>query len=272
MLALVVTVARAEVEVASDVLWSLGAAAVEERGDRDEIELWTALGDDRASVEHAVGPAFAGRRVSWRFETVDESVADTWRSFATATWVDDDLVVVPAWQPVPQLADGVVAVHIDPGVTFGAGDHPTTVLSLRAMRRVLHPGATVLDVGCGSGVLAVAAAMLGARIATGVDISPAAVPSTLENALRNGVGDRVVASTAPLDDVDEAVDLVVANILAPTLIELSSHLLRLVAPDGALVISGVLAGRFDHVVRALAPLRVERVDQLDGWAAVTLRR
>jgi ribosomal protein L11 methyltransferase len=272
MLALVVTAPRTDAEIVSEVLWSLGVAAVEERAAGDDIELWTSLGDDRDAVEHAVGAAFAGMRVRWRHEIVDEAVADTWRSFAQPTSVDDGLVIAPAWQSPPPLPRDVTLVRIDPGATFGAGDHPTTVLSLRAIRRTLRHGATVLDVGCGSGVLAITAVVLGASSAVGIDISPASVPVTLQNAELNGVGDRVTVSTAHLADVDAPADLVVANILAPALVELSADLVRLTSPGGALVISGVLAGRFDHVVDALAPLRVERVDELDGWAAVTLVR
>jgi ribosomal protein L11 methyltransferase len=98
------------------------------------------------------------------------------------------------------------------------------------------------------------------------------VPTTLENAVRNGVDDRVQVSTMPLAEVEGTYELVVANILAPTLVELADDLLRVLAADGTLVISGVLDGRFDHVVAALAPARVVAVDVLDGWAAVTLRR
>jgi ribosomal protein L11 methyltransferase len=165
-------------------------------------------------------------------------------------------------------------VHIEPGATFGLGDHPTTRLSMVALRRVLsaHADATVLDVGCGSGVLAIGAVLLGARSAVGIDITPAAVPTTLDNAVRNGVDGRVQVSTTPLAEVEGTFDLVVANILAPTLVELADDLLRVLSTDASLVISGVLDGRYSHVVDALAPAHVVAVDVLDGWAAVTLWR
>jgi ribosomal protein L11 methyltransferase len=143
------------------------------------------------------------------------------------------------------------------------------MLSLRAVRRLVQPGTRVLDVGCGSGVLAVAAMLLGAERAVGVDISPAAVPVTQANAAANGV--EVDVSTTEVTAIVGRFDLVVANILAPVLIAIAPELRRLLAPRGALVISGVLAGHYDHVVTALAPLMVEREDTLDGWAAVTLR-
>jgi ribosomal protein L11 methyltransferase len=273
MLALVVTVSANDTEVASDELWSLGVVAIEERttDDPDLIELWTSLGDDAGAIEAALG----GLRRSWRFEPIDESVSETWRAFAGPTWVDDDLVVHPAWVGDPVRAHGapgsVTSIAIEPGATFGLGDHPTTVLTMRAMRSVLRSGDVLLDVGCGSGVLAIAGCLLGASRSVGIDISPAAVPTTVANAVRNGVGDRVTVSTTPLSEVHETFDVVLANILAPALIELSSDLRRVLAPGGALVVSGILADRHDHVLEALLPLRpVDRVDQ-DGWTAVTLR-
>jgi ribosomal protein L11 methyltransferase len=270
MIQLVVTAPAAEVELASDALWSLGVVAVEERTGADGVvELWTSLGENREVVAAAV----VGFPASWRWRTVevDETVADTWRQFASPVWVAPDLVVCPAWRP-ESFEDVVTVVRIEPGSTFGMGDHPTTVSSLRALRRQLRPGATVLDVGCGSGVLAVAAVMLGASAAHGIDISPAAVPTTAANAEANGVADRVTAATTPLAEVPGTYDLVVANILAPALVELSADLRRVVAPGGSLVISGILADRHDHVLAALVPLGVVHVDEMDGWVAVTLGR
>jgi ribosomal protein L11 methyltransferase len=274
MLVLVLTAPPDEVEIAADHLWSLGVVAVEERTTADGVvELWTSLGDDAGAASAAIAAFPAAWR--WRWETVDESVADNWREFAAPVWVDDDLVVCPAWVPKPDgIGPDTIVVHIEPGATFGLGDHPTTRLSMLAVRRALRDraGATLLDVGCGSGVLAIGAVLFGAADAVGIDIAPAAVPTTLDNAVRNGVDDRVQVSTMPLVEVEGSYDLVVANILAPTLVELSDDLLRVLAAHGTLVISGVLDGRFDHVVAALAPAQVVAVDVLDGWAAVTLRR
>lgn len=285
MIAFVVTVPAADVELASDLLWSLGVVAVEERspsrpdgvvghdqGAAPTVELWTSLGDDRTVIDRAatlLDPSW-----HWRTVEVDEAVADTWRRFATPTTVDAGFVVSPAWVSVADA--GATVLSIEPGATFGLGDHPTTVLCLRALRRLagegVLDGALVLDVGCGSGVLAVAAARLGAARADGIDISPAAPQVTSANAERNGVADRVTASTTPLAEVDGGYDVVMANILAPTLVELAPDLVRVLAVDGVLVVSGVLAGRSDHVVAALAPLRVTRRDESAGWAAITLRR
>jgi ribosomal protein L11 methyltransferase len=260
---LVVTVAAGEAELASDALWGLGVVAIEERaGSGGEVELWTSLGDAVAADVTLPWP--------WRFVEVDEAVADTWRQFAEPIWVADDLVVRPAWVPFDAPV-GVTVLYIEPGATFGMGDHPTTILSLRAARRLVQPGCSVLDVGCGSGVLAIGACVFGATHAVGVDIAPAAVPVTIANAIANGVADRVEVSTTDLADVEGSFDVVLANILAPTLIALATDLRRVVAPGGALVISGILAAAHTHVLAALLPLRPVATDELDGWVAITLR-
>jgi ribosomal protein L11 methyltransferase len=271
VLALVVSTTAAEVELVSDALWSLGVVAIEERSAADGVELWTSMGDDSDAVTAAASQRLAGW--SWRFVEVDEAVADTWRAHAQPVWVGPDLVICPAWIPFDQSSNSEPAttvLRIEPGATFGLGDHPTTLLSMRAIRRSLRAGCTVLDVGCGSGVLAVGACVLGASQAAAIDIASASVPITTMNASVNGVADLVEVSTTPLAQIDRRFDIVVANILAPTLIELADDLVRVVAPSGTLIISGVLADRHVHVEAALLPLRRTHRDTLDGWAAITL--
>ena len=269
MLQLVVTVPLADAELASDALWGLGVVAVEERSTADAavVELWTSLGDG-PEVGEGMPPDFPW---PYRFVEVDAGVADTWRGFATPIRVDDGLWVRPEWVSAVGIPDGATVVSVEPGSTFGMGDHPTTIQCLRAVHRLVRPGMRVLDVGCGSGVLAVLAAMQGAE-ATGVDIAAAAVPVTRHNAEVNGVV--VDVSTTPLEEVEGEFDVVLANILAPVLVALADDLVRVVRPGGHLVISGILADpdRHAHVLEALSALEVEEVATLDGWAAISLRR
>lgn len=264
----VVTVAPAEVDLASDVLWGIGVRAIEERAAAGgHVELWTAVGEEPAALERAAA-ALAGRW-RWRLVDVDEPASETWREFAAPMRIDEQLVVVPAWQPY-EVEPGIVPITIEPGGAFGLGDHPTTALSLAAVHRLVRPGGSVLDVGCGTGVLSVGAAVLGAGTVRAVDLAAAAVEATLDNARRNDVADRIEADTTPLAHLDGEFDLVVANILAPTLVELAEHLRRVTAATGRLVVSGILADRHGHVLEALEPMVVERTDVRSGWAAVTL--
>lgn len=274
MRALVVTVSTAEVELAADVLWSLGVAAVEERAVAEStVELWTSIGegDTDGSGDARAAVALGQRGWEWRFAEVDESVAHSWRAFAQPVEAAPGIVICPAWLPAAASAgSGTVAptvVAIEPGAAFGLGDHPTTRLGIRGLAGYVRDGDSVLDVGCGSGVLSIVALRLGAHRATAVDIADAAVEATLHNARLNGVV--VDASTTPLSAVGGLHDVVVANILAPVLVDLAPDLRRLTGR--VLILSGVLDKRFDHVVEALAPMEVVDVEVLEGWASVVLR-
>jgi ribosomal protein L11 methyltransferase len=268
----VLTVPRDDAELAADRMMMAGAFAVEERDvvgapSAETVELRGSLADALPVAVERLGALPPGWTV--RIDEVDAAPSEAWRAHAAPVRVTDDLVIRPAWtEPIDE--PGVVEIAIEPGAAFGLGDHPTTRLSSSAVRRCVGRGDTVLDVGCGTGVLAIVALRFGAAVAVGVDIAAAAVPVSRENAERNGVGDRLDVSTRTLAQIDGPFDLVLANILAPALVALADDLRRLTGPDGRLVISGILADRHDHVLAALAPMRAVRTDVLDGWAAVEL--
>jgi ribosomal protein L11 methyltransferase len=135
-----------------------------------------------------------------------------------------------------------VYIDLDPGLAFGTGTHPTTALCLEWLDGAALTGKSVLDYGCGSGVLAIAALKLGAKAAVAVDIDPQAITATIENARRNGVADRIVACT--VNDFDKSTaDIVLANILAEPLEQLSSRLAALTNPNGSIVLSGLLTSQ-----------------------------
>lgn len=259
----------ADAELGADRLWAAGAQAVEEIDEGATIALRSVLADDDSVSRVRLGPLPEG----WGLTFFDQPDApsEAWRDFAVPIDVSPTLVVHPAWRP-PAATNGVRYVAIEPAGAFGLGDHPTTRLAATAAERLTGHATSVLDVGCGTGVLAVIAAVQGAAPVIAIDIAEAAREATLANADRNGVADRIEASTTPLGEVAGTFDIVFANILAPTLVALADDLRRVLAPDGTLVISGVLEGAYDHVLAALAPLRVVRTDVLDGWAAVELRR
>lgn len=189
--------------------------------------------------------------------------------FGERTWI------VPWNRELPDGVDTARAavVRLDPGLAFGSGTHPTTALCLQwldalATEGVLD-GAHVLDFGCGSGILALAALKLGAARATGVDNDPQAITATFDNAQRNGVDDRIEVHL-PADEPVRAYPVVVANILASALVALADELATRVAPGGRIALSGILAGQEHEVIARFAPMfdRLEAT-RLDDWMRVT---
>jgi ribosomal protein L11 methyltransferase len=177
------------------------------------------------------------------------------------------LWIVPHHEAPPDDPVAVV-VRLDPGLAFGTGTHPSTALCLTWLDAHLQPGCTVIDYGCGSGVLAVAAVKLGARIAHGYDIDPQALIATRDNAAANDVADRVVVHEQ-LEGLPATADVLVANILAGTLIELAPALCARLAPGGRLVLAGILRQQVHEVRAAFAPLHPVRVfAERDDWAAL----
>jgi ribosomal protein L11 methyltransferase len=187
------------------------------------------------------------------------------------TWIDGKLWIVPTWHEPPDAT--AINIRLDPGVAFGSGTHPTTQLCLRWLLQQPPLGARVLDYGCGSGVLAIAAARLGARDVVGTDIDEQALVAARANSALNGIDARY---TAPDRLGAGAFDLVLANILANPLCLLAPALLARVAPGGALVLSGVLARQASEVAAAYAdsdpavPLSVWATDQ--DWVCLAGRR
>lgn len=178
--------------------------------------------------------------------------------------VTDRLWIVPSWHKAP--APGAINIELDPGMAFGTGSHPTTRLCLEWLCETVRAGSTVLDFGCGSGILAIAAARLGAAVALGVDIDEHAVEAAQENATRNGVSGivHVRHSSAPLE---ANFDLVVANILTNPLCVLASTIASRIAPGGHVALSGILEQQAAQVIdvwAAWVPLKIG--DIREGWA------
>lgn len=252
-----VTVDAASVDDVSGRLWLAGANAVGEEAAGELVTLVAGY-PDRAVAERAAG--LVGGEV---VEVEPGAWLDAWRTFARSVRAGR-LVVHPAWTEAPPLREGDLLLEIDPGRVFGHGGHPTTRLLLEELDRRIAGGERVLDVGCGSGVLSVAAALLGAGDVVGIDVDPDAVPVTLENARRNGV--EVTATTTPLGQVEGDYDLVLANIGADVLVELAS---QVAARGRTLLLSGVLVERAEEVAAAYAAAgATTTVRELDGWVAI----
>ncbi len=203
--------------------------------------------------------------------------AEAWKQHYRPIAVGRRLRIVPAWITPPD--DGRLTIHIDPGMAFGTGTHPTTQLCLELLEEHCSQRCDLLDIGCGSGILSIAALKLGAGRAFGVDTDPDAVAAAVENARRNGVSDRAAFAVGSLDVIRRGAfpvrqaPLVVANILAHILIRLlDDGLADLVAPDGRLLLSGILEEQIPQMEAALQrhALQVSDRRQIEDWIALAV--
>lgn len=254
-------------DIVSGTLWSLGVAAVEEITNvNGSVTLRTSLGADSAGAVSVVVESHPGVTVTP--VTIPRAVADTWRGHAEPTHVTGSVWLVPAWCEPPQ-GD---CVFVEPFDTFGLGNHPTTVGALALALDVCDRGTNVMDLGSGSGVLSVAlAALRGSRVHAH-DIAAQGERALAHNAGLNGVSG-LVGWRGPLDLSDDArYDVIVANILAPVLRELSAHIVRAVRPGGHVVLAGMRAEQVESVVEHFDRCEVIADSERDGWVAVLLQK
>lgn len=260
---------------ASVALLDPGGEPVLEPGP-DETPLWPQLrvqalvppGTEVADFLERLAGLGGGEPAGWEVEAVPE------RPWERA-WMDDfrplrfgrRLWVVPFHTAPPEPA--AVNLRLDPGLAFGTGTHPTTALCLEWLDTHLEPGLSVLDFGCGSGILAVAALLLGAPGAQAVDIDPQALQASAANAEANGVADRLRLGTP---ESAAAAPVVLANIVAGTLVTLAPVLAGLMHPGGRLVLSGLLAGQQARVQAAYPSLAFEAPRERDGWLLLVARK
>ena len=213
----------------------------------------------------------------------EEDWATSWQKYYRPIPVGKRVYIVPDWMRGEPVPVGRVPLYLDPGLTFGTGAHPTTQLGLELLEETLRPGDRVLDLGCGSGILAIAALVLGGSRAVGVDIDPKAADAALENGSLNGVGaDRLsVCAGDVLTDKKLAARLwpgqnrvVLANIVADVIIPLSAKAGEFMAEDGVFLTSGIIEGRQDEVIAALeaSGFAVTKHLERDGWHALEARR
>ena len=177
------------------------------------------------------------------------------------------LWVCPSWKPVPDPM--AVNLMLDPGLAFGTGSHPTTALCLQWIAEQDWQGKTVIDYGCGSGILAIGAMLMGAERVLGVDNDTQALTATKNNAQRNGIAAQAIPVFLPEDTPQEAVDVMLANILAGPLIEMAAHLAELTKVRGLITLSGILEHQADAVVEAYSPwFDMHTVVSKDEWVRI----
>lgn len=212
--------------------------------------------------------------LAWR-EIGAQDWAEGWKQYFSAVQIGDSLVVKPSWED-GEFPDCAV-VTLDPGMAFGTGTHGTTRLCLEFIAARYDEGngiRHILDVGTGSGILAIAALALGAESAVACDIDPVAVETTCANAAINRCEERIDATLKPLEEIRGSFDLVVANILAEENVRLAADLCARVAPGGYLVLSGILMEKVDFVIQTFNPqfATAPRVNYAGEWACIEYRR
>jgi ribosomal protein L11 methyltransferase len=202
-----------------------------------------------------------------------EDWAEAWKEYFQVERIGERIVIVPSWREYG-ARHGDAVIRLDPGMAFGTGQHATTRMCLEALERFVRPGFRVLDVGCGSGILSLAALKLGAAQAVALDVDSECVRITAENAAKNGVPiDARVGSLGeawPFDAKPTGFDIVLANIIAGPLIEMAADLREALTPSGRLIASGVIAAREAEVVCAFqtAGLRINGVRAMGEWRCI----
>ncbi len=293
-LLLAIDVPPGTAEASGDQLEALGAVAVTFTGmDAEDIfepdpgaqPLWSTVRIEALFEMDADLAAIRSTAEAVGMRVVDADVVEDadwqnrWRVHAVRALIGGRLWVLPRDEPVPDAPNGssdCPVLRLDPGLAFGSGAHPTTRLCLDWLASTPLVGLRVLDFGCGSGILALAAQLLGARSVVAIDHDPQALAATLENAYVNGVGapGLIVGGPDLLEHLSqsEPYDVIVANILANPLITLAPLLSGRLATGGALVLSGLLEAQGDAVKAAYPGIRFDPVVQVDDWIRISGRK
>lgn len=212
----------------------------------------------------------------------EEDWEESWKQYYQPIPIGEKLLIVPQWLS-PENPEHRIPVVLDPGMIFGTGAHASTQMCLRALEQTIHGGERVIDLGSGSGILSIAALLLGAQEATGVDIDPKAEDIARENAALNGltapkfraVTGNVIGDKAMMESLSEGgYDVVLANIVADVIIPLSAVVPHFLRPDGVFICSGILNTRLPEVERAIeaAGLTITQREMQEDWCRLTARR
>ena len=202
----------------------------------------------------------------------EEDWANTWKQYYKPSKVGEKIVVKPIWEEYEAIENELV-VDLDPGMAFGTGTHETTRMCIQALERYVKEESTVFDVGCGSGILAIAAAKLGAKLAVGVDLDPVAVESSIENVGYNNLSNIEILHGNLVEVIDEKADIVVANILAEIICILTDDVKRVLKDGGIFITSGIIHDRVDMVCEKLEATGFEVIEKnRDGeWNCIVAK-
>ncbi|TQR10609.1 50S ribosomal protein L11 methyltransferase [Psychrobacillus soli] len=208
-------------------------------------------------------------------EVDEEDWATAWKKYYHPVKISNRFTIVPTWEDYERVNTDELIIELDPGMAFGTGTHPTTVMCLQALEKTVQPACSVIDVGTGSGVLSIGAAKLGAASIHALDLDEVAVQSAKENIALNKVEDVVqVTHGNLLDNVNEQADIVVANILAEIIMTFTNDAYSIVKDGGLFITSGIIATKKEDVRSSLqqAGFEIEEVMMMEDWVTIISRK
>ncbi|AEH47169.1 ribosomal protein L11 methyltransferase [Parageobacillus thermoglucosidasius] len=208
-------------------------------------------------------------------EVNEEEWATAWKKYYNPVKISEKFTIVPTWETYEPVSSDELIIELDPGMAFGTGTHPTTVMCIQALEKYVKPGDTVIDVGTGSGILSIAAAMLGAKAVRALDLDPVAVDSARLNVKLNKVQHIVtVSQNNLLDHIEERANVIVANILAEIILRFADDAYRLLENNGYFITSGIIQAKKQEVKDGLikAGFTIEETLVMEDWIAFIARK
>jgi ribosomal protein L11 methyltransferase len=216
-----------------------------------------------------------GRGTVTLTEMNEEDWAHAWKKYYKPVRISERITITPTWEAYTPQSENELVIKLDPGMAFGTGTHPTTMLCIRALERYVRPHDQVIDVGCGSGVLSIAAAKLGAGNVLALDIDELSVRVSKENVELNKVDKQVtVKQNNLLDNISQSSDMIVSNILAEVIVKCADQAYRLLKSRGFFIASGIIAVKEKMVKEALISqgFTIVETDNMDDWVAIVAQK
>ncbi|MEW9667345.1 50S ribosomal protein L11 methyltransferase [Ammoniphilus sp. 3BR4] len=208
-------------------------------------------------------------------EVQEEEWATAWKKYYKPVKISERITITPTWEEYKPESEEELIIELDPGMAFGTGTHPTTVLCIRALEKYVKPGDQVIDVGCGSGVLSIAAARLGASSILAMDLDEIAVKSTFINSEINHVEGKInIKQNNLLEGISAPADLIVSNILAEIIVRFVDDAYSLLPSGGLFITSGIISQKEQEVKEALlqAGFQIMEVQELDDWVSIAAKK
>ncbi|SDK53332.1 ribosomal protein L11 methyltransferase [Sediminibacillus albus] len=208
-------------------------------------------------------------------EVHEEEWATAWKKYYKPVKISEKITIIPTWEEYSPVSTDEIIIELDPGMAFGTGTHPTTVLSVQALERCVSRGDRVIDVGSGSGVLSIASILLGAKQVNAFDLDDIAVQSTVDNAKLNNVENQIISKQNNLlDHVSIETDVIVSNILAEIIVRFVKEAYQCLRPGGWFITSGIIQAKKQEVKEKLISegFEIEEVDQMEDWISFIAKK